>query len=223
MLFNHIWSVSGANDRADVNSTFLQPFANYNLGSGLSVGVSIEATGNWEADEAWTAPLLFNVSKVTLLGKRPVSFALGAGPHVASPDGGAELAVPPRGNIPLSKVITTMKTAPTLSVVCRVTAALLIVVAATACSRQPEKAAGTTPAATATAAATPAASDAPIPDTASPFDALPESARLLVDRPFTGDFDEMVKRRTIRVGRDVQPHALLHRQGSGARPARTRR
>jgi hypothetical protein len=29
--------VSGANDRDDVNSTFLQPFAFYNLGSGLSV------------------------------------------------------------------------------------------------------------------------------------------------------------------------------------------
>ena len=44
------------------------------LGSGLSAGVSLEATGNWEADEAWTAPLLFNVSKVALLGKRPVNF-----------------------------------------------------------------------------------------------------------------------------------------------------
>jgi hypothetical protein len=85
ILFNQIWSVSGVNDRDDVNSTFLQPFANYNLGSGLSVGVSMEATGNWEADQAWTAPLLFNVTKVTLLGKRPVSIALAAGPMVASP------------------------------------------------------------------------------------------------------------------------------------------
>ncbi len=90
ILFNHIWSVSGANDRADVNSTFLQPFLNYNLGGGLSVGVSAEATANWEADQAWTAPLLFNVTKVTLLGKRPVSIALAAGPNIASPDGGAE-------------------------------------------------------------------------------------------------------------------------------------
>ena len=89
MLFNHIWSTSGANDRADVNTTFLQPFANYNLGNGLAVGVSAEATGNWEADETWTAPLIFNVSKVTLLGKRPVSFLVGAGPTIASPDEGA--------------------------------------------------------------------------------------------------------------------------------------
>jgi len=89
ILFNEIWSVSGANDRPDVNTTYLQPFVNYNLGSGLSVGVSAEATGNWEADQAWTAPLLFSVSKVTLLGTRPVSLTLAAGPTIVSPDGGA--------------------------------------------------------------------------------------------------------------------------------------
>jgi hypothetical protein len=44
-LFNQIWSTSGAIDRSDVNTTFLQPFANYNLGGGLSVGVSAEAMG----------------------------------------------------------------------------------------------------------------------------------------------------------------------------------
>jgi ABC-type amino acid transport substrate-binding protein len=52
----------------------------------------------------------------------------------------------------------------------------------------------------ATAAANPSAADVPIPDTASPFDALPEAVRLVADKPFTGDFDEMVKRRAIRVG-----------------------
>ena len=88
-LFNQIWSMSGANDRDDVTTTFLQPFANYNLGGGLSIGVSMEASANWEADETWTAPLLFNVSKVTLLGERPVSFFVAAGPTLANPDGGA--------------------------------------------------------------------------------------------------------------------------------------
>ncbi len=87
-LFNHIWSTSGANDRSDVNQTFLQPFANYNLGGGLAVGVTMEASANWEADEPWTAPIVFSVSKVTLLGKRPVSLLAGAGPTI-SPEGGA--------------------------------------------------------------------------------------------------------------------------------------
>lgn len=88
-LANQIWSTSGAKDRDDVNSTFVQPFANYNLGNGLAVGAVMEATANWEADETWTAPLLFTVSKVTVLGKRPVNLTVGAGPMVASPDAGA--------------------------------------------------------------------------------------------------------------------------------------
>lgn len=89
MLFNHIWSTSGANDRSDVNQTFVQPFANYNLGDGVSVGVTMEASANWEADEPWTAPLVFSISKVTTLGKRPVNLLVGAGPTVTSPPGGA--------------------------------------------------------------------------------------------------------------------------------------
>jgi membrane-bound lytic murein transglycosylase MltF len=88
-------------------------------------------------------------------------------------------------------------------------AALLFATAAAACTGQQE---ATTPPAAAPAAA-PAApapaseaapsrgpgTDGPIPDTRSPMDALPEDVRLGVHKPFTGDFDEMVKRRAIRV------------------------
>ena len=87
-LWNQIWSVDGANDRDDVNQMYLQPFANYNVGQGLAVGALIESSTNFEADdEQWTSYLLFSVSKVTLLGKRPVSFGAVAGPAVASPTG----------------------------------------------------------------------------------------------------------------------------------------
>ena len=41
--------------------------------------------------------------------------------------------------------------------------------------------------------------EAPIPATASPYDALPESVRLVLDKPFTGDLDALVERRAIRV------------------------
>ena len=44
-----------------------------------------------------------------------------------------------------------------------------------------------------------AAVEAPLPETASPYDVLPESVRLALDKPFTGDFDAMVERRLIRV------------------------
>src|SRR5512141_530485 len=69
----------------------------------------------------------------------------------------------------------------------------LVLAATPACSGQQEAA---PPAA---AVATPSAADAAIPQTASPYDALPESVRLVMDQPFTGDFDAMVKRRAIRV------------------------
>jgi hypothetical protein len=91
VLWNQLWSMDGANDRADVNAMYLQPFANYNLGQGMALGAALEASANWEADdEQWTSYLLFSISKVTLLGKRPVSFAAAAGPAVAHPTGRAD-------------------------------------------------------------------------------------------------------------------------------------
>jgi membrane-bound lytic murein transglycosylase MltF len=39
-----------------------------------------------------------------------------------------------------------------------------------------------------------------LPPVVSPYDALPEGARSILDQAFTGDFDEMVKRRLIRAG-----------------------
>jgi hypothetical protein len=88
ILANQVWSTSGATDRKDVNATYLQPFVNYNLGSGLAVGVSAEATGNWEADEdRWSSPLLFSVSKLAVLGKRPMNFTMAAGPTFGSDAG----------------------------------------------------------------------------------------------------------------------------------------
>ncbi len=46
----------------------------------------------------------------------------------------------------------------------------------------------------------PPADDQPIPPTPSPYAALPEAVRSVMDQPFTGDFDKLVARRAIRVG-----------------------
>jgi hypothetical protein len=90
-LWNQIWSVDGATDRADVNQMFLQPFVNYNLGQGMALGAQIESSTNWELDDHRSSNfLIFSVSKVTLLGKRPVSFAAGAGPEFGGPADGPD-------------------------------------------------------------------------------------------------------------------------------------
>jgi hypothetical protein len=87
MLWNQVWSVGGAVDRADVNQGFFQPFVNYNAGDGIAVGASIEATATWDNHDVWNSALFFTASKVTVLGKRPVNFVIGAGPALASPTG----------------------------------------------------------------------------------------------------------------------------------------
>jgi hypothetical protein len=84
-LVSQIWSVSGVNDRDDVDTTLLQPFLNYNFGGGLAAGVELEATANWEAEATWSAPLIFTVSKVAKLRRMPVNFVMGAGPILAGP------------------------------------------------------------------------------------------------------------------------------------------
>jgi len=86
-----------------------------------------------------------------------------------------------------------MNTVALQSGVCRGVVVLLLA-AITACSGQQEAAP------VATAVATPSAADAAIPETVSPYDALPEAVRLVMDKPFTGDFDTLVARRAIRVG-----------------------
>lgn len=86
-LANQIWSTDGAKDRTAVNAMYLQPFLNYNLGKGLAIGTNMEATASWKAKEVWSAPLLFTVSKIAMLGKRPVNLLMGAGPYVAGPAG----------------------------------------------------------------------------------------------------------------------------------------
>jgi membrane-bound lytic murein transglycosylase MltF len=75
-------------------------------------------------------------------------------------------------------------------------------VIAVACSGQESTPPTAAPASSATPApaAAPAADDAPLPPAKSPYDALPDSVQQALDKPFTGDFDEMAKRRLIRVG-----------------------
>jgi hypothetical protein len=91
VLYNQIWSTSGAVDRDAFQITFIQPFVNYNLGQGLSVGYSMEATANWKAasSNTWNAPTVFKVAKVTALGHQHVQIEDGAGPVVATSDGAA--------------------------------------------------------------------------------------------------------------------------------------
>src|SRR5262245_53914424 len=100
----------------------------------------------------------------------------------------------------------------TVSPTCRAALAALVLFAAGCSQRSSSSSSSTsTPAAAPGAAPAPSApsfppppsaanDDQPLPVVPSPYDALPAESRGLLDQPFTGDFDEMVKRRIIRAG-----------------------
>jgi membrane-bound lytic murein transglycosylase MltF len=74
---------------------------------------------------------------------------------------------------------------------------LFAVLLAAACSGKKEE--PQTAVQPATSAAAAAAAEESLPPEVSPYDALPPEVRLVMDNPFTGDLDEMAKRRVIRV------------------------
>ncbi|AML53743.1 hypothetical protein RC74_18350 [Falsihalocynthiibacter arcticus] len=89
-LGNHIWSVAGDSDRADVNSTYLQPFMSYTTKSATSFALNTESTYNWETEQ-WSVPINLMVNQMIKLGKKqPAQIGLGVRYWAQAPDGGPE-------------------------------------------------------------------------------------------------------------------------------------
>ncbi|WP_342315451.1 transporter [Lysobacter sp. FW306-1B-D06B] len=88
-LVNHIVDVAGGSDRADINSTFLQPFVSRGMGQGRTLGASFESTYDWEAEQ-WTVPLNVFYSKVSKIGNQRVSYQGGVRAYLDQPPGGPE-------------------------------------------------------------------------------------------------------------------------------------
>ena len=59
-LVNHVWGIADTGDveRADLSTTFLQPFLARHLRGAVTATIQSESTYNWEADsgEEWTVP-----------------------------------------------------------------------------------------------------------------------------------------------------------------------
>lgn len=88
-LANHIWSFAGDEDRADVNQTFLQPFASYTTQNAWTFTLQTETSYDWNAGE-WTVPINAVASKLVRVGQQPVSLFGGVRYWAASPDQGPE-------------------------------------------------------------------------------------------------------------------------------------
>jgi len=88
-LFNHLWSVSGDDDRPSVSNTFLQPFGSYTTKKNTTYGVNTESSYNWK-DSEWTVPINLTVSQLTRFGKQPISLQAGYRNYLDAPKGGPD-------------------------------------------------------------------------------------------------------------------------------------
>ena len=89
ILANHIWSVAGDDDRADISSTFLQPFVSYTTKDAWTFSLNTESSYDWK-DKQWSVPVNAQVSKLLKFGKQPVSIGAGVRYWAESPDSGPE-------------------------------------------------------------------------------------------------------------------------------------
>lgn len=88
-LGNHIWSVAGEDDRADVSASLLQPFLSYVTKTKTTFGLNTESTYDWEG-EAWSVPVNASIAQMFKVGPQIMQLMLGARYWAESPDGGPE-------------------------------------------------------------------------------------------------------------------------------------
>lgn len=91
VLAHHLFSVLGDDERADVNTTHLQPFAAYTLAR-TTLAVNTETTYDWER-EVWTVPINATINQLTTVSGVPVQITAGPRWYVAGPMGVADWGV----------------------------------------------------------------------------------------------------------------------------------
>ena len=77
------------NGRADISSTFVQPFLAHTTKTAWTFNLNTESTYDWKTNQ-WSVPVNFTVAKLVKFGHQPVSLGGGvrywaegpeAGPH----------------------------------------------------------------------------------------------------------------------------------------------
>jgi hypothetical protein len=76
-LVSNAWSVAGPAGRPDFTLTFVQPFLTYNTKNRWTYSLVAEPTHEWKSGTS-SMPVTFTVSKLLIVGKRPIT--VGGGP-----------------------------------------------------------------------------------------------------------------------------------------------
>jgi hypothetical protein len=89
VLANHLWSIAGSSSRADISSSFVQPFLTYTTKSATNYGVAFELSHDWIRNTT-ALPLNVIVSQLLIVGRQPIQIGAGGRIFLASPTGGPD-------------------------------------------------------------------------------------------------------------------------------------
>jgi hypothetical protein len=88
-LANHVWSIAGEDDRADVDASYIEPWVSYTTKSDTTISMSVETVYDWEAGEA-SVPVNFIVDQLFQIGGQYISVGASVKYWADSPPGGPE-------------------------------------------------------------------------------------------------------------------------------------
>lgn len=89
-LLNHISDIGGVGShRADISSTFVQPFLSRAFSGGRTLTFNLESSYDWKANQ-WTVPLNIGYSRISKLGSQMISYQGGVRAYLEKPDGGPD-------------------------------------------------------------------------------------------------------------------------------------
>src|SRR5262245_17283309 len=86
-LANHIWSVAGDSARADISSTFLQPFLSHTTPTAWTYVINTESSYDWKAKQ-WSVPINATVARMMKFGEQRVQLGGGVRYWADGPDSG---------------------------------------------------------------------------------------------------------------------------------------
>ena len=92
-LYNQIFSFAGQSARANVSSSFLQPFLTYTFKNTTSLGINLESTYDFSGKNGWSVPMNFTVGKIFKIGSQLTNFTVGAKYYATGPTGAPDWGV----------------------------------------------------------------------------------------------------------------------------------
>jgi len=92
ILANHIWSVGGNSNRADISNTYLQPFLTKAVGHGGTWFLNSESSYDWKTQK-WTAPFNFGYAQIMKWGSQLVQVKAGVRGYATTPGQGPDWGV----------------------------------------------------------------------------------------------------------------------------------